>query len=125
MSILDQIKNGIGKVKDQQREQVMKKLDLVPVIFANGEDNDVPGLLAACHGQRVLFKDKIYEPTENILFDYEIFAIKENLAIRADNGALYSFIDIVKLNSNFTVHTPTRNLIFNCCQCNKLPCVRM
>lgn len=38
----------------------------VPVIFANGRDDDGPGLVAAAANERVLFDAKIYEPDENI-----------------------------------------------------------
>jgi hypothetical protein len=40
------------------------KLDFVPVIFANGEDDDIPGIVAAIENKRVQFDDKLYEPGE-------------------------------------------------------------
>lgn len=38
----------------------------VPVIFANGQDNDSPGLQAACDNEAVQFDDRVYEPGESI-----------------------------------------------------------
>ncbi len=43
----------------------LKKL-FVPVIFANGEDDDTQGLIAAIENERVQFDEKIYDPGEHI-----------------------------------------------------------
>lgn len=38
----------------------------VPVIFANGEDDDWPGLQAFVDDEAVLFDDRIYEPEDSL-----------------------------------------------------------
>jgi hypothetical protein len=38
----------------------------VPVIFANGEDDDGPGLQACFDNEAVQFDDRIYEPGEPV-----------------------------------------------------------
>lgn len=46
-----------------------KDLDniFVPVIFANGEDDDIPGLVAAIEHKWVQFDGHIYKPHEDIV----------------------------------------------------------
>jgi hypothetical protein len=41
-------------------------VEFVPVIFANGEDDDTPGLIAALKNEKVLFDENIYLPFERI-----------------------------------------------------------
>lgn len=38
----------------------------VPVIFANGEDHDLPGLIAMAGNKAVQFGSRIYEPGEKV-----------------------------------------------------------
>lgn len=49
---------------------LLPKTDLktlfIPVIFANGEDDDVPGLIAAFENKPVLYNDKTYHIDEDI-----------------------------------------------------------
>lgn len=51
-------------------EQQQPKTDLsalfVPVIFANGEDDDLAGLLATFRDEAVLFGDRVYQPGEDV-----------------------------------------------------------
>lgn len=42
---------------------------LVPVIFANGMDDDLTGLIAAFMDQPFLFADKVYQPGEKLLIE--------------------------------------------------------
>jgi hypothetical protein len=39
----------------------------VPVIFANGEDDDGPGLQACADNEAVQFDDRVFEPGEAIM----------------------------------------------------------
>lgn len=48
----------------KRRKEVLP--DFVPVIFANGEDDDLPGFEAAVWNQRVQYDDHIYEVGEAI-----------------------------------------------------------
>ena len=42
------------------------RVDFLPVIFANGIDDDSVGFVAALENARVLFDDKVYQPGEAI-----------------------------------------------------------
>jgi len=42
------------------------KFELLPVIFANGEDDDLPGLVAAVLNEKVQFDERTYAPGEPI-----------------------------------------------------------
>lgn len=54
--------------KKETKEAQKADLDgmFIPVIFANGEDDDLPGLIAAVRNERVLYGQKVYEPDESI-----------------------------------------------------------
>lgn len=41
------------------------ELSTVPVLFANGRDDDLPGFIAACRNERFSFDGRIYEPGED------------------------------------------------------------
>jgi hypothetical protein len=41
-----------------------EKLDFVPVIFANGVDDDLPGLVATMQRERFQFEDRVYNPKD-------------------------------------------------------------
>jgi len=49
-----------------RRQLRIRDLLTVPVIFANGRDDDLPGFRAAIENKRVFFRDRIYEPGEAI-----------------------------------------------------------
>lgn len=54
-------------IDDLVREPKKKTaFDFVPVIFANGEDDDLPGFEAAVKNERVQYEEKIYEPGERL-----------------------------------------------------------
>jgi len=57
MGILDLLK---PKKKTDLRSQ------FVPVIFANGRDDDLPGLQAAVRNEAVQFDERIYQPDESL-----------------------------------------------------------
>lgn len=67
----DLINDALNKVTVMMRTMTKSetefKLDFVPVIFANGEDDDGPGLTAALTNQRVQFMDKIYQPNQDMI----------------------------------------------------------
>ncbi|WP_114214201.1 MULTISPECIES: hypothetical protein [Brucella/Ochrobactrum group] len=50
-------------------EKRLTKLNIewVPVIFANGEDDDGPGVAAYVSGRKVQFGDEIYPPEKDLL----------------------------------------------------------
>lgn len=48
------------------RPETQSKFELIPVIFANGEDDDTTGLIAAIRNQKVLYEESVYQPGEPI-----------------------------------------------------------
>lgn len=53
----------------------------VPVIFANGEDDDTPGFVAAVEDRAVMFDDRVYQPGENITVDRRVLIFTKGLHI--------------------------------------------
>lgn len=51
------------------KADITMQLGLVPVIFANGTDDDLPGLVAAIENRRVQFDDRIYEPGDALTIE--------------------------------------------------------
>lgn len=49
--------------------------DFVPVIFANGEDDDLPGLTAAIRNERVQYGDRIYKHGEEIIIHDKVLRL--------------------------------------------------
>ena len=70
---------------DKPRDKVRPKLDLgllfVPVIFANGEDDDVPGLVAAIEHKPVQFDERIYAPDEDIVISGRSILLKQKIYV--------------------------------------------
>jgi hypothetical protein len=60
-------------------------LRFVPVIFANGEDDDCPGLEAAFTNKEVLFDDRTYRPGEDIVIHRRKLALSKGFSIIAHN----------------------------------------
>ncbi|AOG04216.1 hypothetical protein [Bosea sp. RAC05] len=58
-----------GPLRTAPRPDIAARLNLVPVIFANGTDDDLPGLVAAIGNGRVLFDERVYEPGETIVVE--------------------------------------------------------
>lgn len=124
-SMIDQIKNGINKVKADHTALLMKKLDLVPVIFANGEDDDVPGLKAAFDGQRVQYLNKVYDVTEDINLHGAFISMTADLHL-VINGQRYSFMGSLMANyGNFVCICPTRKVEFFKCSIQNIAVARM
>lgn len=66
------------------------KLDFVPVIFANGVDDDLPGLVAALKDERVQYGSKIYKKGETIDIIGKQLALSCNcLVLKTENETLY------------------------------------
>lgn len=50
--------------------------DFVPVIFANGVDDDLMGIEAAVKNERVQYEEKVYKPGEDITIDGKKIRLK-------------------------------------------------
>lgn len=69
-----------GAYATAQRD-IATRLDLVPVIFANGTDDDLPGLVAALGNARVLFDDRILEPNDPLVVERRILRISRRVYV--------------------------------------------
>ncbi|AEG53156.1 hypothetical protein [Sinorhizobium meliloti] len=62
------------------------KIDFVPVIFANGVDDDLPGLVAAIKNERVQFDEKIIEVGEPVIIHKRSLALSCRILYIAGHG---------------------------------------
>lgn len=53
-------------VETKTRPKAKRLPRFVPVIFANGDDDDAPGLQACADNEAVQFDGRIYEPNEEV-----------------------------------------------------------
>jgi len=67
--------------KPAVRLDIVTRLGLVPVIFANGVDDDLPGLVAAIQNSRVLFGERIYEPGEPLVIERRILRASRRIFV--------------------------------------------
>lgn len=73
----------------RRRKAKRADFNLVPVIFANGEDDDLPGFTAALRNEPVLFGETIYQPGEDITINGKRLAFScNNIIIADDKGKL-------------------------------------
>lgn len=92
------------------------KLDFVPVIFGNGEDNDCPGLLAAIGNERVQYEDTIYKPNESIVFDRTFFGLVNSFLLNDVNtGLIYNLANVIRCKPLFYLNNGSRTLTFKNC----------
>lgn len=63
-AILDRL-NAAWRVPNVARKPETS-FEFVPVIFANGEDDDTPGFVAAIQNEAVQFDDVIFKPGEGL-----------------------------------------------------------
>lgn len=85
---------------------------LVPVIFANGEDDDLPGLTAALHNKAVQYEKKIYKPGENIeIYDKSMVFNCRGIIIIGSSG------DVPENQDNWTVIRSTGGRHINIRDC--------
>lgn len=119
------IKEATRKLKNDHALSLMKKLDLVPVVFANGEDDDTPGLLAALNNERFQYQDKIYDVNESVLFDHCIFSLSRDLVIHTSTHGCFSFVRTLSAYNNVIAPSGNRSTNFYRCFCVPLPVCRM
>lgn len=62
--------------------------NLIPCIFANGEDDDLPGFIAAMMNKRVLVIDDIAEPDEDITLEGLQLVFSRSLRIISIDGVM-------------------------------------
>lgn len=59
----------------------VKLPDFHPVIFANGEDDDLPGVAAAIENKPVYFLERLYQPGEPILVTHKKLILSNYIAV--------------------------------------------
>lgn len=68
-------------IETNTRPKVNLKELFLPVIFANGEDDDVPGLVAAIANKPFQFDDRIYKRGEELVIDRRTIRLSATLII--------------------------------------------
>lgn len=58
-----------GRPAPAMHQDIATRLGLNPIIFANDEDDDPPGLIAAIENRWVLFDDRLYQPGEPLIIE--------------------------------------------------------
>lgn len=59
----------------------VKLPDFHPVIFANGEDDDFPGIVAAMENKPVYFLERLYRPGEQISVAFKTIRVSNYIAV--------------------------------------------
>jgi hypothetical protein len=96
---------------------------LVPVIFANGEDDDGPGLIAAFRNEDVWFDDRLYRPGDDLTIEHRQLFYTRGIRIEGTDG---SYIELQTFPADPRIIVisafppiPTvkrRQMVFNFCQ---------
>lgn len=97
---------------------------LIPVIFATGNDDDLPGLIAACRNEEVLFGDKAYRPGENITIRGKVLAFAcRSIEFWNEDGTRVDFQPFpyggpgtAKFLHQIVVCKPGRKVWIDCCR---------
>lgn len=63
------------------RKKTHVGFEFIPVIFANGTDDDIPGLVAAIRNEKFQFDEKIYQPDEPLIIDNRKIRITKRLIV--------------------------------------------
>lgn len=63
----------------------------IPVIFANGEDDDLPGIVAALEGRDVLYNESVVRPADPLLI------YKRRLRWKADEARFREREDVFEV----------------------------
>lgn len=78
---------------DLEEKPKTKKLpEFVPVIFANGIDDDTPGFVALFTHEKVQYGEKIYKPNESIHITNATMVITRSMVITGD-GKIEIFVN--------------------------------
>ena len=96
----------------------LKLPDFHPVIFANGEDDDLPGVAAALENKPVYFLERLYQPGEPIVVAFKKVVLSNYIAIEDERRNVSLVIGdgtgaphIVRIKGG----RPARNLLFRNC----------
>ena len=80
-------------MKTETKRKTQVAFDFVPVIFANGEDDDLPGLTAAFRNEKVLYGERVYKPGEEIAITRRKIKITRGLYIFDEDPAFPKLLD--------------------------------
>jgi hypothetical protein len=84
--------DSLEKPPKTHRKTDLKTL-FVPVIFANGKDDDIPGLVAAIENKVVQFDDDLYQPGEELTITNRTLLFSKGLCILGHDDAIPEDID--------------------------------
>ena len=59
----------------------MRKFEAIPVVFANGEDDDTLGLVATLSNQRVIYEEDTYEVGQDVRIEGRRLLISRPLLV--------------------------------------------
>lgn len=120
----DKLKSVTRMMKSMTQPESAFKLDFVPVIFANGEDDDSYGLMALFNNERVQVFDNIAEPNIDVYFDKAKFAVSQNVCLSSKGVIHGSFHDIIN-SLDIMLYNNGRHCSFKYCSVSKLNSPRM
>ena len=66
----------------------MSKFVPCRVIFANGKDDDTPGIIAAIRNERVAYGEHVYEPGDPLRVDNVALRLTRPIAVVSPDGGL-------------------------------------
>ena len=118
----DKIKQVTAMMRTMTKAESEFKLDFVPVIFANGDDDDTTGMIAALNDDCVQYNDKIYEPGEDLEFIESKFGFNRQILL---DGVNCHLTDLIRVKYSFRLTCKTRLVRFEGCSYNAITVVRM
>jgi hypothetical protein len=77
----------------------------VPVIFANGEDDDTPGLIALFTNEKVQLDETIYKPGEAVTIVARRLVVTHSFKIVYSDGSISFFVRTDE-EPHMTCHAP-------------------
>ncbi len=124
MNVKDILNKTSRMMSSMTKSETEFKLDFVPVIFANGIDDDVIGLLAALNGERFQYKDKIYNIGERVMFEHATFGLSKNIVIAHTFGS-QKLAEALKHYNIVECMTGSRSIHFCYCKYKLVDVIRM
>lgn len=99
------------------RPEVKPALHWLPVIFANGEDDDTPGLAALFAGEAVLIQDRLQPAGEDVLIERLLLVFDRRIDVVEDGEATITFgSDWPEDMAIRVVKSDPRKIIFDSCE---------
>lgn len=75
-------------IKREPTTVARKMPEWVPVIFANGEDDDTPGLIACFANEKVQYGERVYRPDEDMVITGVSMVITKGIRLLSGEGSM-------------------------------------